>query len=245
MDKQEAKKILQALRPSDLDTTEPAFAEALDLLESDPELQEWWEAQQAFDRAVVAKLKEVPIPDDLRATILSSRKVEQFKPLPQFSAWLAAAAALAIFCALGTSEYISNFGPLPRDEYTAAVLPLLNHDVPSLAMASSDRDKIMAWLKENNAPTGNLPTKMAYAPTVGCQKYSVHGHPVSLICFIMPNGGIAHLLIVDKQALTDPPGVGTPEMDHLESWYTATWSDARMSYILATQSDPNVLKQLL
>ena len=112
MDKLEAKIVLQALRPNDLDDTErPAFTEALALVETDPDLKAWWEAQQAFDRAVVAKLKEVPIPDDLRASILAGRKVEQFRPLPQFSFWLAAAAVLAIFCTLGTSQYIHNFGP--------------------------------------------------------------------------------------------------------------------------------------
>jgi hypothetical protein len=243
VDKQEAQKVLQALRPSDLDTTEPAFAEALDLLESDPELQAWWEAQQAFDRAVVAKLKEVPIPDDLRAAILASRKIEPFRPPPQFSFWLAAAAVLAIFCALGTSQYVQNFGPLPRSEYTASVLPFLGNNAPSLAMTSADRDKIDAWLHENNAPTANLPPKMAGIPTVGCQKFSVHGHAVSLVCFVMANGAIVHLFTVDKQALTDPPT--TPEMDHIEGWCIASWSDARMSYILATEADPDVFKQLL
>jgi len=243
VDKLEAKMVLQALRPNDLDTTEPAFAEALILVENDPELKAWWEAQQAFDRAVVAKLKEVPIPDDLRASILAGRKVEQFRPLPQFSFWLAAAAVLAIFCTLGTSQYIHNFGPLPRSEYTASVLPFLGNNGPSLAMTSADRDKITAWLQENNAPTGNLPPKMAGIPTVGCQKFSVHGHPVSLICFVMANGAIVHLFTVEKQALTDPPT--TPEMDHIEGWCIASWSDAHMSYILATQSDPTVFKQLL
>lgn len=245
MDKQEAKMVLQALRPNDLDTTQPAFAEALALVETDPELKAWWEAQQAFDRAVVAKLKQVPIPDDLRASILAGRKIEQFKRLPQFSFWLAAAAALAIFCALGTSQYIKDYGPLPRNEYTAAVLPFLNRDAPLLAMTSADRDNVVAWLKEHNSPTGTLPVKMADVPTIGCQKFSVHGHSVSLICFALANGAIVHLFVVDKQALTDPPAVGTPEMDHVEGWCTASWSDAHMSYILATQADPSVFKQLL
>jgi len=245
MDKKEAKIVLQAFRPNGLDSTDPVFAEALALVESDPELKAWWDAQQVFDRAVAAKLAQVPVPDDLRATILAGRKIEQFQPQPQFAFWLAAAAAVAIFCAVGTSQYIQNYAPLPRSEYTAAVLPFLNHDAPSLALTSADRDKITAWLKENNAPTGDLPAKMAVLPTVGCQKFFVHGHSVSLICFAMANGAIVHLFIVDKQALTDPPALGIPEMNHTEGWCTASWSDARMSYILATQADPDIFKQLL
>ncbi len=246
MDKKEAKIVLQALRRADLESAPSPFSEALALAENDPELKAWWRAQQAFDRAVAAKLRDVSIPDDLHATILAGRKIEQFRPQHTlFSYWLAAAAAVAIFCALGTSQFIKNFGPVPRGEYTAAILPLLNHDAPSLGMTSSDHDKIMAWLKDRNAPMGNLPVKMANLPTVGCQKYSVHGHSVSLICFALPAGGIAHLFTVEKQALTDPPADYVPEMNQIEGWSTASWSDGRMSYVLATQAGHDALGKLL
>ena len=152
MDKQEAKKVLQAIRPNDLDTTEPAFAEALVLVESDPELKEWWEAQQAFDRAVVAKLKEVPIPDGIRC-IIAGRRIPSNSSPPQLTScnYGSPPPGLAIFCALGTSQYIQNYGPLPRSEYTASVLPFLGNNAPTLAMTSADRDKINAWLHENKA----------------------------------------------------------------------------------------------
>jgi len=245
MDKQEAKQVLQALRPQDLGTNKPDVIEALGFVASDPELKAWWEAQQAFDRRVAAKLKEVPLPADLRATILTGRKIEPFTPQPRLSLWLAAAAVVAILCVAGTSMQISAFGPLPRTEYTAAILPLLNDDAPALGMTSSDQDKIAAWLKERNAPMGTLPTKMTALSTVGCQKFVVHGHTVSLICFVMAGGGIAHLFIVDQQALSDPPANNSPEFNQVQGWSTAAWSDGRMSYLLATEAGPDALKQLL
>jgi hypothetical protein len=245
MDKQEAKQVLQALRPQDLNTDKPAVIEALVFIEGDPELKAWWEAEQAFDRRVAAKLKEVPLPTDLRDTILTGRKIEQLPPQPRLAFWLAAAAVVAILCVVGTSMRNSAFGPLPRTEYTAAVLPLLNHNAPALGMTSSDRDKIAAWLKERNAPMGTLPAGMTALPTVGCQKFVVHGHSVSLICFALAGGGIAHLFIVDQQALTDPPGDNSPEFDQVQGWSTAAWSDGRMSYLLATEAGPDALKQLL
>ena len=245
MNKQEAKQVLQALRPQDLGTDKPDVIEAMGFVESDPELKAWWKAQQAFDRRVAAKLKEVPLPADLRATILTGRKIVPFTPQPHLSLWLAAAAVVAILCVAGTSMLISAFGPLPRTEYAAAILPLLNNNAPALGMTSSDRDKIAAWLKERNAPMGTLPAKMTALPTVGCQKFVVHGHSVSLICFTMAGGGIAHLFIVDQQALSDPPDNNSPEFNQVQGWSTAAWSDGRMSYLLATEAGPDALKQLL
>jgi len=245
MDKAQVKLVLQALRPNGRDAAQPVFAEALAQVETDAELGAWWRAQQAFDRQVAAKLDQVPLPDDLRATIVAGRKIEQFRPRPQMGLWLAAAAVLAILCVAGTLLQISASAPVSRTEYTALVLPLLNHDAPSLGMTSADHAKIAAWLKERNAPMGDLPDKMAALPTVGCQKFMVHGRAVSLICFALAGGGVAHLFIVDRQALSDPPGPSPPEMQEVQGWSTASWSDTRMSYMLATQAGPDALKQLL
>ena len=250
MDKQEAKLLLQALRPKDLNSEQPAVIEALVVVEGDPELKAWWEAQQSFDLKVAAKLNEVPLPADLRDTILTGRKVVQFTPRrltprPHFSYLLAAAAVVALLCVAWTFRQISAFGPLAQTEYANAVLPLLHNDAPELAMISPDRDKLVAWLKEQNAPMGALPAQLTALPTVGCQKYVVHGHTVSLICFAMTGGGIAHLFIVDQRALSDPPSNLLPVYNQVLGWSTAAWSDGRMSYMLATQGSPDVLKQLL
>jgi len=245
MNRKEAKQVLQALRPDDTNTSEPTVIQALIRVESDPELKTWWEAQQSFDRKVAAKLEEVPVPDDLRATILAARKIRPFTPQPHFSYWLAAAAVVAILCVVGTIMRNSAFGPVDRTEYAAAIFPLINHDTPALAMISPDQDKIMAWLREQRAPTGMLPAKMTALPTIGCQKFTMHGHTVSLICFTLTGGGIAHLFVVDKQALSDPPADNAPEFNQVEGWSTAAWSDGRMSYVLATQAGPDALKQLL
>lgn len=245
MDKQEAKLVLQARHPNDPDTAQPAFAEALALVESDPELKAWWEAQQAFDLRVAAKLEKVPVPADLRTAILAGRKIEQLTPRPHLAFWLAAAAVVAILCVAGTSMQISSSGSLARAEYAASILPLLNNDAPALGMTSPDHDKIAAWLKEQNAPMGTLPPGMSALPTVGCQKFIVHGHTVSLICFALTGGGIAHLFIVDRRAVSDPRDANGPEFNQIQGWSTASWADDRMSYMLATQAGSDALKQLL
>jgi len=245
MDKQEAKRALEALRPNGLDATQPAFAEALALAERDPELKTWWEARQSFDRKVAAKLGEVPLPADLRATLLAGRKIERFAPQPQphLAFWLAAAAAVAILCMIGPA--LENTRHISTAIYDETALGFLGNDAPALAMTSPDHDKIVAWLKDQKAPTGDLPAKMSTLPSVGCQKFVVQGHNVSLICFVMTGGKLVHLFVVDQQALSDPPAVNAPEFKQVQGWSTASWSDGRMSYLLATQADPDSLRQLL
>jgi len=247
MDKQEAKRVLQARRPNDRDAMPPALTEALALAESDPELKAWWEAQQAFDRKVAAKLGEIQIPDDLRETILAGRKIEPIAPQHHRYFWLAAAAAVAIFCAVGTiyRTNLEDARHVATDTYDVTALGFLGDDNPSLAMTSPDHDKLVAWLKDQQAPTGDLPPKMTTLPSVGCQKYVVQGHTVSLICFSMADGKVAHLFIVEQDALTEPPTRSAPEFRQMNGWSTAAWSDGRMSYLLATQDSPDALKQLL
>jgi hypothetical protein len=244
MTRQEAQLVLQALRPNDPGPS-PEFAEALTLAESDPELKTWWRAQQEFDHKVVAKLSEIPVPGDLRATLIAGGNIETFAPMPSYPFWLAAAAAVAILCAVGSIVHYQHFGPQAQAEYTLTVLPLLKNDAPDLGMLSSDRDKIVAWLKERQAPLGSVPDKLGERPPLGCQKYQVHGHTVTLICFAMEGGGEAHLFIIDRDALADPPKEDVPEFNDINGWSVAAWSDDHMSYLLATQAGDEALKKLL
>jgi hypothetical protein len=247
MDKQEAQMILQSLRPKDLNSSDPAVIEALIFVENDSVLKAWWENQQAFDRRVAAKLREISLPEGLRSSILDGRKIVPFAPQPRFSFLLAAAAAIAILCVAGTflQVYLTT-GPLTSSQFAAMTVPLLNHDSPPLAMMSPDRDKLVAWLEQRNAPMGDLPAKMSDLSTVGCQKFMIHGHAVSLICFTMPSGGVAHLFMVDRDAISNSPGQANGlEFGETAGYSTATWSDDSKSYVLATLAGSDKLKQLL
>ena len=52
--------------------------------------------------------------------------------------------------------------------------------------------------------------------------------------------------IVDQDALIDPPKKNEPEFGGMPGgWSIVSWSDDRMSYLLATTSGQDALKQLL
>ena len=258
MDRNEAKLVLQACRPNGEDDALPVFTEALAQIEQDPELKAWWEAQQAFDRKVAAKVAGLPVPSGLRATIVAGRKIEQLTPRFHLPNWLATAAVVMIFAGVGFhfwnghSSGIASESNLAtsvshamgRQHYAEASLAFLGDNGPSLGMMSPDHDQVSAWLKQQNSPVGTIPTKMGSLPSVGCQTFAVQGHTVSLICFSLAGGGIAHLFIVDRGALANPPGP-SPEFSKSGSWSTASWSDEGHSYLLATQADSDQLKRLL
>lgn len=247
MDRSQARLVLQAHRPTDLAATIPELAEALTLAENDPELKAWWEAQQAFDRKVAAKLADIRVPADLRANILASQKIEPFTLRPFFPFWLAAAAVVAILCASSASFHASYLASqhISTDAFHVATLEFVSNPNAELGMTSTDRDKVLAWLKGQNAPVGAMPGKLTALPTFGCQKLMVQGHAVSLMCFTLADGQLVHLFVVPRDAMTEPPLRAAPDIKMVNGWATASWSDERMSYMLATQDGMDTLRRLL
>jgi hypothetical protein len=246
MTRDEAKFLLQAMRPDGSDTSDPVFAEAMDLVQTDPELAAWWEAQQNFDRGIAVKIEEIPTPLSLRDGILGEHKIVSLPQQSYLSAWFAMAAALVLVGVILNLLFTgpSTSTPMPSDVYTASVLPILGDDKPALGMTSSNHEQVQAWLKERDAPTGNFPANLAALPSVGCQTFEVRGHTVSLICFALSGGGLAHLFIVNEGALIDPPG-NLPEYGQAGGWSTAAWSQDGKSYVLATRAGPEALRALL
>lgn len=61
MDNGEIKKLLQSFREGTEDTNDPVFREALAKLKADSLLAEWFRREQAFDLAMVATFRDVPV----------------------------------------------------------------------------------------------------------------------------------------------------------------------------------------
>jgi hypothetical protein len=61
VDKARIKMLLASFRPGTDDENDPLFREALEQLAHDPELAEWFRAEQEFDAAMVEKFREVSV----------------------------------------------------------------------------------------------------------------------------------------------------------------------------------------
>ena len=80
MDREEAKNILQLCCPGvEADRNDPLIAKALEVLKQDPELQIWFEDQQAFDSEFSAQIKSIEPPEGLKAAILAGMRAHQIE----------------------------------------------------------------------------------------------------------------------------------------------------------------------
>ena len=115
MDRDEAKHILSLCRPgNDEDRNDSVIAEALALLETDAELNAWFENEQAADARIADAFQTIEPPADLKASILAGMRahaqqgddesdkvvafetpVETAKPSNRMPLWIGIAACFA------------------------------------------------------------------------------------------------------------------------------------------------------
>ena len=74
MDITEAKQLLSSYHSDKDHFSDPHMLEALNMLEKNSELADWFEHQLAFDRQVKAALSEAPEPAGLRDKLLQNHK---------------------------------------------------------------------------------------------------------------------------------------------------------------------------
>src|SRR5262249_329154 len=103
MTRDEARQLLEAARANGRDDTDPSVAEALRVPAQDPELAVQLKRQRAFDASMASGLSSLPVPADLRESILAGPKIVK----PHFwQDWrTAAAAAAAIALLIGGAIY--------------------------------------------------------------------------------------------------------------------------------------------
>lgn len=235
MDKNEAKIILQAYRPSGADAEDAHFAEALKLMQEDAELKAWFDEQQAFDRAVSAKLRSAPVPADLRASILAGRKVVK----PQIAWWRRPAALIAAVAAmvmLLAVPFILQTRNTPQfAEFKEDGMVFLD-SLNKLDMSSKDHETVRAWLAAHGGyKQFSLPNRLDAKPSLGCRVFEWRGNKVTLICFNTTTNKKfeeVHLLVLDEKAIRNRPPQGTPLFEHNGRWDTASWREDGLTYVL-------------
>lgn len=237
MDKTEAKIILQAYRPNGTDASDPQFTAALELARQDAELGAWFAEQQAFDRAVSAKLRTATVPADLRASILAGRKV--VTPSPALwrrpAAWAAAVAAMLMLLLIPFA--LQTNGKPQFAEFKSDAVAFLD-SLNRLDMTSKDSETIRDWLTTHGGQRHfELPGNLARNPSIGCRVFDWKGQKITLICFnITPKGGKfdeVHLLVMDEKILRNAPTGSVPTFEKKGAWNLASWKADGLTYVLA------------
>lgn len=238
MDNQEAKFILQSYRPSGQDSSDPTFAEALEQAKTDPTLRNWFKEQQAFDGAFAEHLNGLPVPTDLKKTILLSNKITPIRRRSKMGFLWAAAALLAISVAIAgllnlkqappheTGPTFAEFSKDTTGILTPAFLKLDRQDHKITALTS--------YLAEQNAPADiQLPPGLQGMPGLGCKVFTWKQQKVSLICFRQSPNGAVHLFVIENTDWSGEAPAEQPTFRQQGNWETASWQTHDKTYLLA------------
>jgi hypothetical protein len=242
MNQQEAKDILRLYRPG-LDPLDERVESALRLVDSDRELAQWWETEQALDASIAAALEATSIPEGLEKSLLArppslpkKRRVVLLHP----AFWGSFAAAAAVFLVgafffrgtlienqlLGYHPKLSQMEREPT--FPAAMASYISRNRVVLDLVSSDLSAIQSTLEASPAPTYSSPAEALTAlELIGCKTFQWRHQPVTLVCFELPEHRVMHLFIMEG---TSHPAVA--ELARLHDRATAAWSDGQRNYVL-------------
>ena len=247
MNNQEAKFILGAYRSDGRDAADAIFTEALAQAERDPELRAWLERQRKFDGTVSAKLQEIAPPAGLREAILAGSRVSAPQAKRHWwsnPAWLAAAAAIALLCALAVSLKPAAASPTASDLAAFARRDLTNsHDdhvghPPTLAAVQAQLASVRGPLSQN------LRLDLDHLRKQNCRAVSVGGREVFEVCF--QRDGTWYHVYVGKRSDFAPGSLDPQALLSSEGQLASTaWADSQHVYAVVTQAGAGALRRLI
>ncbi|HEV2452955.1 MAG TPA: hypothetical protein VGY98_01755 [Verrucomicrobiae bacterium] len=243
MNNQEAKLILQAYRPNGQDAADPFFAEALEQVRLDPELQKWLGEETVLNSRIQKRLETaIPIPAGLKSELLALRKT--VSPTPWWLQPMKLAAIGLVFAALGsllllipqrTGQVASFRGTMARSSLqTQEHVVFLSHDIAS----------IQQWLQSKNMDSHfDLPTLLQAGTPQGCRVVDWNGHQATMICF-MVNGLHMDLFVMNRAGLPNFHETGAPQFASADGLMTAMWSGNGNVYLLTADNQAALQKIL-
>ncbi|MCW5558116.1 MAG: hypothetical protein KIT22_09845 [Verrucomicrobiae bacterium] len=246
MTAEEAKRILLACRPGTDDASDPEVRAALAVAERDPVLAAWWRQQRQAHAILTERFREIPVPADLKASLLATRRktIEvAWWPSARFRTLaLAAAAALAALLVVlfwRPAREADTFAQF-RDRMVRTVVREYRMDLTTGA-----ESEIRGFLREHQGhPEFQLRGKAAAVPLFGAGRLSWRGNPVSMICLERRPKVLMYLFVIERSALTAPPGEA-PEFAEVVRRATASWSSGGLVYVLASEAGPEDLAALM
>jgi hypothetical protein len=246
MNRDEAKFILRAYHLGGRDAGDPLFREALEMIDRDPELREWFNEEQAIDSVIARKIQSVAVPPDLKAQLLAARKVIPVpagwqKPI----VWAAIAATLALMLTLASRQHSFH-----RQSHVAEFEKFVANAAATLDRLDVETNNVAAvrqWLSVHGAPNNFvLPSSLTGRPSLGCRLFEWNGQRVSLVCFEIENRRVAHMFVINRAGFGDLNASGSPQFQtRSDGITTAAWSDRERMYVVAIRNGESELKRLL
>ncbi|HXT39890.1 MAG TPA: hypothetical protein VN887_07700 [Candidatus Angelobacter sp.] len=246
MDSQQAKDILMRYRPGVADATDADVDAALEQARRDPHLGRWFDQHCAFQTAVRNRLKQLPVPVDLKETILAGYGrvlVIVWWQRPVYRA-LAAAAAVVLVAAL------IYFRPEPREDKSFAAFRdrVVRSAQRGYAMdlTTTNLGEIRTYLAEHHGHADyTLPPALKKLPGDGCAVLRWQNKTVSMVCFDLGNHNDLYLFVAKRSDLPDAPSTAEPQFVRIEKLSAASWNGGDNIYVLAGSGDEQFIRNYL
>lgn len=232
MKSKDAKEWLEVCRPSGADAQDPQFQEALQQAARDSMLAGWFDEQRNFDTDFAQSLGSVPVPADLKDSIVAARKVVKPRVWNDWRARAAAvAAAVAVLATVGGLLVTNRSEAFPT--FRATLIEQAWDGQSHLDFESSDILHIKQWFARQNVPTDfKLPEALREAHLLGGRVVEAGGKYVPMICLADGPKHI-HLFVIDGTHFTGLPPQGTPDFQKCGGWKTASWQHGDKTYVLS------------
>lgn len=258
MNSEQVKAILQHYRPT-VDAADPHFREALEQVQRDPELAQWFTEHCASYEAMRRTLRQVPVPADLREVILTAqaRRHSLVWWRQPVAVVLAVAAAIVIIVS-GYDVYRHRLAVTQPRDFTAYLQTMTSVVAGSytLGVETADPDILRHYLATVHAPTDyTLPPGLYALRLEGGLVLEWFGHKVALLCFTQEDAEPqdkeenedhdAWFFVVSRSALPDAPASETPHFALAQGLITASWTRGDKTYVLATRGVQATLERLL
>ena len=245
MNREEAQFILRAYRPNCEDAHDPQFKEALALVKQDHVLARWFSEEQAMDQSFTAKIRGFPTPPDLKVQLLLARTTGQCLPWWRRTAWLAAAASIALLLAVGAALWPRRGDDPQLGQFRSAMvqagLDMTNHS----SVMGLEGDQLRRWLVEHHGETGYvLPPGLADKDIAACKVTDWQGQRVTMLCF---KYGSAHLdlFVIDAAGLSGGSVPTDARLATIDGLGTALWRHDGKIYFLVGNQPTAELQRLI
>jgi hypothetical protein len=250
MDSRQAREILVLYRPNTMDAADPMISEALEAAQRDPELAAWLEEHGAVYSAIRGKLKEIPIPADLKRRIIldhaSRSRVIKFPAAVKYA--LAAAAVIAL-----TITGWLWFAPANNSGFAQYRVRMASKAARGYNMDFfvPDQAAIRAEFVARKLPVDYTFSKtLGSLPATGGAVAKFEEHPVEMLCLYdgVNSGGGRNDLWVFVAARSSVPGAPLPgkkEFLTTSGMMTVSWTQGDKVYLIVGAGDEKTLGKYL
>jgi hypothetical protein len=254
MTRAEAKQVLALYRPGSPEAPDAELAGALELVNKDAELRNWFKDHCASQGAIRAAFRSIRPPEALREQILSEKPADVPTLAWRKPAKLALVTVLSVALVVMVAQLLDRTGHTEdlsfasyRGRMVGTALRLYGMD-----LETNNTAVIRAYLGQRQARADfSLPKGLAGTTATGCGVLSWQGNPVSMICFRsgrpLKEGEKTDLFlfVMNRTAAPDAPRATTPQIAPENRMITASWTDGDLIYILAAEGDERFLRKYL